>query len=63
MILSVNNINQFIFETEKCCVFFDVRTAFLNIIQRSFGFKGSIISDEMVLTKYLILGTKKNFKI
>jgi hypothetical protein len=28
----LNNINQLIFVTVKCCVFFAVRTEFLNII-------------------------------
>jgi hypothetical protein len=30
--ISLNIINQMIFVTEKCCVFFDVRTEFLNIV-------------------------------
>jgi hypothetical protein len=32
MILSVNSENKSIFVMEKCCVFFAVRTEFLNII-------------------------------
>jgi hypothetical protein len=32
MILSENNVNQLIFVMVKCCVFFAVRTEFLNII-------------------------------
>jgi hypothetical protein len=39
-IISLNNINQLIFVMETRCVFFAVRTEFLNIIQTSFGFKG-----------------------
>jgi hypothetical protein len=32
MILSINSINQLIFVMVKCCVFFALRTEFLNII-------------------------------
>jgi hypothetical protein len=38
------NINQFIFEMVKCCVFFEVRTKFLTIIWMRFGFKGLIVT-------------------
>jgi hypothetical protein len=31
-IVSLNSVNQFIFVMVKCCVFFAVRTEFLNII-------------------------------
>jgi hypothetical protein len=44
-IISLNSVNQFIFVMVKCCVFFAVRTEFLNIIYTSFGFKG-LISNE-----------------
>jgi hypothetical protein len=46
MIVTVNrditqkNINQLIVVVVKCCVFFEVRAEFLNIIYMSFGFKG-----------------------
>jgi hypothetical protein len=30
--ISLNSVNQLIFVTVKCCVFFAVRTEFLNII-------------------------------
>jgi hypothetical protein len=33
-------LNQLIFVMVKSCVFFALRTEFLNIIQMSFGFKG-----------------------
>jgi hypothetical protein len=39
-IVSLNSINQLIFVMVKSCVFFEVRTQFLNIILMSFGFKG-----------------------
>jgi hypothetical protein len=32
VIISLNNVNQLIFVMVKCCVFFAVRTEFLNII-------------------------------
>jgi hypothetical protein len=32
------SINQMIFVTVKCCVFFEVRTEFLHIILMNFGF-------------------------
>jgi hypothetical protein len=32
IIISLNNINKFIFVMAKCCVFFAIRTEFLNII-------------------------------
>jgi hypothetical protein len=31
MILTVNSINELIFLMVKCCVFFEIRTEFLNI--------------------------------
>jgi hypothetical protein len=39
MILAVNSINQLIFVTLKCNVFFAEGNEFLNIIYTSFGFK------------------------
>jgi hypothetical protein len=39
-IISLNNINKPIFVMEKCWVFSEVRTDFLNIIYMNFGFKG-----------------------
>jgi hypothetical protein len=48
MIFSVNRNyfleqhNQLVFEMVKCCVFFEVRAEFFNVIQTSFGFKGLI---------------------
>jgi hypothetical protein len=39
-IISLNGFNQLIFVTEAGCVFFAIRTEYLNITQRSFGFKG-----------------------
>jgi hypothetical protein len=39
-IISENSVNQLIVVIVKCCVFFEVRTKFLNIIYTSFGFKG-----------------------
>jgi hypothetical protein len=41
----------------KCCVFFAVRTEFLNIIWTSFGFK------EIILRLYLLLYGKVNRQI
>jgi hypothetical protein len=38
--ISVNNINQIIFVTNTRCVFFAVRTEFLNVSEIIFGFKG-----------------------
>jgi hypothetical protein len=35
--------NQQIFVMEKCCVFFEEWTEFLNIIHMNFSFKGQII--------------------
>jgi hypothetical protein len=40
MIISLNSVNQLIFVMVKSCVFFAVRTEFLNIIYTNFGFKG-----------------------
>jgi hypothetical protein len=37
-ITSLNSVNQLISVMVKCCVLFEVRTEFLNIIQTSFGF-------------------------
>jgi hypothetical protein len=37
--ISLNSINQLIFVTVKCCVLFEVRMEFLNIIQTILGFK------------------------
>jgi hypothetical protein len=31
-IISLNSVNQLIFVTVKCCVYFAVRTEFLNVI-------------------------------
>jgi hypothetical protein len=39
-IISLNSINQLIFLLVKCCVLFEVRAEFLNIISTSFGLKG-----------------------
>jgi hypothetical protein len=39
MILTVNSVNQLIFVMVKSCVFFAVRTEFLNMISASFGFR------------------------
>jgi hypothetical protein len=36
----LKSINRFIFVMVKCCVFFSVRTEFLNIILASFSFRG-----------------------
>jgi hypothetical protein len=36
-----------IFVMVKCCVFFAVRTEFLNIIQTNFGLKGLVTSHQM----------------
>jgi hypothetical protein len=36
-VISLNNINQFIFVMETHCVFFEVRTEVLSIIWLSFG--------------------------
>jgi hypothetical protein len=33
-IIFLNSINQLIFVMVKCCVFFAVRTEFLNIVER-----------------------------
>jgi len=38
------NFNQLVFVVVKCCVLFEVRTGFLNIIKTSVGFNGLIIS-------------------
>jgi hypothetical protein len=38
-----------IFVMVKCCVFFAVRTEFLNIIYKSFGFKGLKEVDHAIL--------------
>jgi hypothetical protein len=38
--ISLNSINELIFVMVKCGVPFEVRTEFLNIICRTFGFKG-----------------------
>jgi hypothetical protein len=35
MILSVNSVNLLIFVVVKCCVLFEVRTEFLNSIQKT----------------------------
>jgi hypothetical protein len=35
----LNSINQLIFLMVKCCVLFEVRTEFLNIIKARIGFK------------------------
>jgi hypothetical protein len=43
LILCLNTINQLIFVMLKCGVLFEVRIGLLNIIQRSFCFKGFII--------------------
>jgi hypothetical protein len=37
---SINNINQSIFVMVKYCVFFEVRTEFLNNISTNLGFEG-----------------------
>jgi hypothetical protein len=42
MILSINRVNRLIVVMVKCCVFFAVRTEFLNIIWTRFGFSGLI---------------------
>jgi hypothetical protein len=39
IILTVNSVNQLIFVMVKCCVFFAVRTEFLNIVLTSFSFE------------------------
>jgi hypothetical protein len=39
----LKSINHLISVMVKCCVFFAVRTEFLNIIWTSFGFKGLIL--------------------
>jgi hypothetical protein len=46
-IISLNNINQLIVVMEKRCVFFAVRTEFLNIIYMSFGFRVLIVLTEV----------------
>jgi hypothetical protein len=33
--ISLNSINQLMFVMDTCCVFFDVRTGFLNVMQKS----------------------------
>jgi hypothetical protein len=43
-IISVNSINQLILVIVKCCVFFEVRTEFLDTIETSFNFKRLICS-------------------
>jgi hypothetical protein len=37
--ISLNSVNELIFVVENCCIFFEIRAEFLNIIQTSFGFK------------------------
>jgi hypothetical protein len=39
-IISLNSVNQLIFVMVKSCVFFAVRTEFLNTVQTNFIFKG-----------------------
>jgi hypothetical protein len=39
---SLNSVNQLMFVMVKCCVLFEVRAEFLNIIYISFGLKGWI---------------------
>jgi hypothetical protein len=39
-IIALNSFKQSVFAMVKFCVFFAVRTEFLNIIQTSFGFEG-----------------------
>jgi hypothetical protein len=43
VIISLNSVNQFILVMVKYCVFFAIRTEFLNIIQTSFDFNKIII--------------------
>jgi hypothetical protein len=40
MVLTVNSDNQLNFVMVKCCVLFEVRTEFVNIIETSVCFKG-----------------------
>jgi hypothetical protein len=47
-IISLNSVNQLICVMVKRCVFFAVRTEFLNIISTRFGLKG--LSKFYVLT-------------
>jgi hypothetical protein len=54
MIISLNSVNQLIFEMVKCGVFFVVRTEFLNIIYTSFGFKG-LMSTKILNCSCLII--------
>jgi hypothetical protein len=53
-IISLNSVTQLIFVMVKCCVFFAVRTEFLNIILTSFGFKGLIRSYDIDLIEKTI---------
>jgi hypothetical protein len=40
-IISLNSINKFTFVLVKCCVLFEVRAEFLNILQMSLSFRES----------------------
>jgi hypothetical protein len=58
VIISLNSTDQLIFVIEKCFVFFEVGTEFLNIIQMSFSFKGLIFKmhkHESLLYIYLFI--------
>jgi hypothetical protein len=42
--ISLNSVNQLIFVMVKSCVFFVVRTEYLNVMNMSFVFKGLILN-------------------
>jgi hypothetical protein len=49
----LNSINKLIFVMVKSCVFFAVRTEFLNIILSIFGFKGLMLSKAALPLMFL----------
>jgi hypothetical protein len=55
-IISLNNIKELIFFNLNCCVFLEVQTKFLNIIETSFGF------EALIWQWILVIATEKDKK-
>lgn len=57
-IIFLNSGNQFVFVMGKHCVFFEVRTLFLNTIYINFGLRRiyTIVNDAWKTAKYTLVG-------
>jgi hypothetical protein len=59
-VISLNRVNKLNFVTMNCCVFFEVRAEFLNMIWTIFGFK-ELIKHRDNFSSYLSIYRQETY--